>query len=248
MVAARDAWLASVVTSAQHFAGVLAEADPEDARALADDFAASLAPPPDRLHNLVLGALLLDTALRVSEYLHRLITTDRSCDCAALSRALLGTFLDWRERDATQAFLHWTEEFFSTYQRHHPPTPASRIARLIRQHPEQQWTLVSLSTAAGVPAGGLARAFRHEYAVGIREYVHLSRVSALLAQASSDVKIEAIALEAGYRSRKDFYRVLRQTLQTTPSLLRRLSPDQRLALQKRLRTRLLQRTLRRGTR
>jgi transcriptional regulator GlxA family with amidase domain len=41
-------------------------------------------------------------------------------------------------------------------------------------------------------------------------------------QLVAHMKIEAVALEVGYRSRKDFYRVLRQTMHMTPQVLRSL--------------------------
>lgn len=246
MIAARDAWLASVVGSAQRFSGTLADTDPQDARALADAFATSLEPAPDRLHNMVLGALLLDTALHISDCLHRLANAKAACACGTLTRTALRAFLGWRDRDARDAFREWTAEFFQAYQRHHPRTAANRVARLIRQRPEQPWTSATLAILANVPARGLARTFRREYKVGIRTYVHIARVRALLARPSRlDVNIDATALEAGYRSRKDFYRVLRQTLETTPSSLRRLLPDERIALQDGLSARLLQRMPRR---
>jgi AraC-like DNA-binding protein len=68
-------------------------------------------------------------------------------------------------------------------------------------------------------------------------------MDAVLARWSQSMKTEALALEVGYRSRKDFYRVMRQTLQTTPALLRRLSPAERLTHRRRLHARLFERAV-----
>lgn len=239
MIAIRATWLATVVALSQQFAGALAFADPEDARTLVKQFAESLDPPPDRFHNLVLATLLLETALRVSDYLHEDVPRNATCACEHVSVAGLRSLVRWQEFDARQSFTRWADEFFRAYRRHHPATPVARAARMMRRQPERTWTLAQLSHSVGEPVRRLARAFRHEYGMGTRAYAHVARMHALLPHLSAGDKVDTLALDAGYRSKKDFYRIVRQTLQTTPRRLRRLPRVERLALQKKLRARLL---------
>jgi AraC-like DNA-binding protein len=79
-----------------------------------------------------------------------------------------------------RVFTAWTSEFFEEYERHHPVLPADRLAGLIRKQPDRPWTVASLAKAAGVPARGLARAFRRKYGESVRTYVHLCRMNAML--------------------------------------------------------------------
>jgi AraC-like DNA-binding protein len=235
-----DDWAASVIAKCQRLAGDLAaDDDYDEVRERIDALASSLPSPPTRRHNLVLAPLLLDTAFRITDLLHRRVAPPAPCPCRAIDEATIRAFLNWREQNATWLFARWAAAFLRAYETHHPQTPASRVSRIIRREPQRAWTLASGARAAGVSTQGLARAFVREHGMNVRTYVHTCRLRAALDQWSPGVKIEALALEAGYRSRKDFYRVIRQLLQTTPAAVRRLSASERDALQRRLRTRLL---------
>ena len=223
-------WVSSVIARCQRLAGDIAVADREDIRDRVEALASSLATPPSRAHNLVLAPLLLETAFHIADHAHRGVAAAAACPCRQITPTTIRGFLNWREQDASRMFKRWTDEFFQLYDLHHPRTAADRLARLMRQHPDRAWTLASLVKTAGVPPRGLARAFRRQFGVPVRTYLHVCRIDTVLERLSPEVKIEAIALEVGYRSRKDFYRVLRQLLQTTPALLRRLSHARRSVL------------------
>ena len=238
MTSRLDEWISSEITRCQRFAGEIALAEYDDVRRHVHALSASLGAPPSRAHNLVLAPLLLDAALHVVEHLHRRFRFDASCPCREIAPATVRAFTKWQAQSATDVFKRWSEDFFKMYERHHPDTAADRVARLIRDQPDRAWTLTLLADMAGVSPYGLARRFRREYAMTVRAYQHLCRMHAMLARLSVDTKIEALALEAGYRSRKDFYRVLRQTMQMTPALLRRLTPDERAKWQRHFHTRL----------
>src|SRR5580765_2601661 len=232
-----DDWMDAAIARCQRFAGEIAVADHDEGRARVQALARSIAQPPSRAHNLILAPLLLDTALRIAEYWHR-EAAGSECACWTVSPATIRAFLNWKEQNSIHVFSTWTKEFFDAYDRHHPATASDRLANLLRKQPARPWTMATLARTAGVSTRGLARAFRRSYGETLRAYLHLCRMHAMLAAWSSNVKIEALALEVGYRSRKDFYRVLRQTMQMTPALLRRLSPDERAHWQRHLKARL----------
>ena len=238
MTSRLDEWMSSEITRCQRFAGEIALAEYDDVRRQVHALTASIDTPPSRAHSLVLAPLLLDAAMHVVEHLHRRFPFDTSCPCRDVPRATIRAFTKWQAHSPADVFRRWSEDFFKMYERHHPETAADRVARLIREQPDRTWTLASLARLAAVSPHGLARRFRREYEMSVRAYQHLCRMHAMLARMSADTKIEALALEAGYRSRKDFYRVLRQTMQLTPALLRRLTPDERAKWQRHLHTRL----------
>jgi hypothetical protein len=64
--------------------------------------------------------------------------------------------------------------------------------------------------------------FKREFGISLREYRTRARVlNAAKLVADSDVKIEAIAAVAGFRSKRNFYKAFRQVMGGTPSEFRR---------------------------
>lgn len=82
-------------------------------------------------------------------------------------------------------------------------------------------TLRRLSALMDRQPGYLGRLFRHETGSTVRDYltrVRLQRAEALI---RDGVKIEAVALCVGYRSKKNFYQRFRRQYKTTPVPFRR---------------------------
>ena len=81
-------------------------------------------------------------------------------------------------------------------------------------------TLRTLSSTVGRQPTYLGRLFRQEMGSTARDYltrVRLERAAALIREG---VKIEAVALSVGYRSKKNFYQQFRKHYGTTPLLYR----------------------------
>ena len=77
-------------------------------------------------------------------------------------------------------------------------------------------TLRTVSAQVGRQPAHLGRLFRQEVGVTFREYltrVRLERATGLIREG---VKIEAIALSVGYRSKKNFYRQFKRRFAMTP--------------------------------
>ena len=228
-------WIESVTLASQTFAGDLADADVDEVRARVDAFVASVTAPPNRIHNLVLGSFLLDAAVRISEHLHRGISSRVVCPCGQFSRKAVRSFVRWADVDSRHAFSAWCTEFFRLHHLHHPATAASRAARLMRAGSHQVWTLAALSAAVKEPPRRLARDFQRQFGVTVRTYNHLARLYAMLPKLGPHDKIDALASEAGYRSKKDFYRVLKEVLRITPARLRGSSMTERMTFERTLR-------------
>lgn len=129
--------------------------------------------------------------------------------------------------DPRPVFHRWLDRFLSHAAAQHPPTPADRAGVLMRTVPQRAWTLSSLSEATGVHHVRLARQFEDTYGVRPASYLHLVRVARAVTRFRTSAKVEAIAWEVGYRSKKDLYAALARWVGATPTELRALSDDER---------------------
>ena len=77
-------------------------------------------------------------------------------------------------------------------------------------------TLRRLSAILGRQPAYLGRLFRHETGSTVRDYLTRIRLEHAEALIRAGVKIEAVALGVGYRSKKNFYQQFRRRYGTTP--------------------------------
>src|SRR5260221_352679 len=129
MTKSLDEWTSSIVARCQRFAGEIAGTEPDAVRERVEALASSLTAPPTRTHNLILAPLLLETAFRVSDQLHRGLSS--VCGCRQIGASTVRSFLDWREPNPAQGVARRGDEFFPPYGRHHPAAPARRPARAL---------------------------------------------------------------------------------------------------------------------
>jgi AraC-like DNA-binding protein len=216
-----QSWVQSLAAVLQRFANGLEPALDPTALAYAVDVSLeAIDHPPDRSDNFVLSVLLLRTASEIVEHYHRGMR-DRSCDCGELRIKDIRQLLDVVEPDARIGFRQWTQTFLSLYAQHHPLCVACVAAKMIRQSPADKWRIATLARVAESTPSALTRRFRTEFRIGIRDYQHIVRLSVALPRlARSDDKIEAIAMEVGYQSKKGFYHALDKWLHVTPSRVR----------------------------
>jgi two-component system, response regulator YesN len=81
-------------------------------------------------------------------------------------------------------------------------------------------TLRTLSSTVGRQPAYLGRLFRQEVGSTARDYLTRVRLEHAAALIRDGVKIEAVALSVGYRSKKNFYQQFRRKFGTTPVLFR----------------------------
>jgi PAS domain S-box-containing protein len=91
-----------------------------------------------------------------------------------------------------------------------------RMLDEIHEHYAQRLTLATLANTLERQSSYLGRLFRDEVGVTVHEYVTRARMMFGASQIRSGVKIEAVALELGYRSKKNFYRQFRRRFGMTP--------------------------------
>jgi AraC-like DNA-binding protein/photosystem II stability/assembly factor-like uncharacterized protein len=100
-----------------------------------------------------------------------------------------------------------------------------RMMALIEERCEQRLSLRTMAASLGRQAAYLGRLFRQETGLSTRDYLaqcRLDRAAGLIRQGD---KVEAVALEVGYRSKKNFYRQFRHRFSMTPAEYRRCTPD-----------------------
>jgi two-component system response regulator YesN len=81
-------------------------------------------------------------------------------------------------------------------------------------------TLRTLSSTVGRQPAYLGRLFRQQVGSTARDYLTRVRLGHAAALIREGVKIEAVALSVGYRSKKNFYQQFRKHFGTTPVVFR----------------------------
>ena len=103
---------------------------------------------------------------------------------------------------------------------------AMNAKRFIDDHYQENATDARVARALGVSRLALERAFKRVYGQSVHDYlsdVRFARAQHLLR--SSDLKVSAVAIEVGYKSHKDLYRLIKARTGLTPSRLRRCEPQ-----------------------
>ena len=97
---------------------------------------------------------------------------------------------------------------------------------IIRRQETDSCDIPRIAHKVGVTPDRLRRMFRRERGMTLPEYVRRVRLlRALEVLISHGSKIEPLALEVGYRSKKNFYRVFKQLTGLMPLEFKRLPAD-----------------------
>jgi AraC-like DNA-binding protein len=219
----RPTWLAAFVTASQHLACQAPSVAADEIVGTLTSFVAALPEPTHHVESLLLRAMLWDVAARFSRTIHETVHRGHAADCGFIPDAGLACLFQ-RERDSQSAFLDWAEAVQRNLLRAHPLTPAARAARLIRGDYQRPWTIDRLAIRVHATPSQLRRSFRREFGVSTREYQRSLRLIDALERVP-DGKIDSIALQVGYRSKKNFYQAFQQVFGLTPTAFRRLSEE-----------------------
>jgi len=228
-------WVGGVVRTLQVAVGATLAGDVRDIQCALDHAIRELPIARTPEERIVLHSLLLDFAWRGSHDLHAHLHRSRRAVCHYRAEASL---FNWFRRpgDPRDLFLDWMPVFVADLTRAHPPSKAGRVARVLREDFRRPLTLNALAHQQHMPAWRLRRAFAREFNVSIRAYREHARVLAsLMLVTDGDHKLDVIAREVGYRSKKNFYRAFTQVTRMRPSAFRRCPADERLALLDRVR-------------
>ena len=92
-----------------------------------------------------------------------------------------------------------------------------RMLDVIEKSYAERITLDSLATTLNRQSAYLGQLFRREVGMTVRQWVTRVRLQHATMLIRDGVKIEAVALSVGYRSKKNFYRQFRRQFAITPS-------------------------------
>src|SRR5262245_31506336 len=95
----------------------------------------------------------------------------------------------------------------------------------IHQHYNQRLTLAGLAKVLSRQSAYLGRLFRDEIGITVHQYVTRARMIFAAAQVRAGVKIEAVSLDLGYRSKKNFYSQFKRQFGMTPEAYRRAADE-----------------------
>jgi AraC-like DNA-binding protein len=228
-------WLARTEAAVARLYGDLDAVDPADVLPLLEHFVDGIDAPPDRPHNAALSLILINVCVRVVAVVHDRETWP-GCRCHTISWSGVGELTKWNVGDARLAFRKWATAFLEQVQREHPASPGVRAAALIRADPLKAWTLKALAQCVGTRPVRLRHDFHRRFDMRVSAYLHLVRAARALPLFRTAVKVEAVAWEVGYRSKKDLYAALRRWVGSTPGELRALTDEELRWLQSQLRT------------
>src|SRR5688572_3582076 len=99
-----------------------------------------------------------------------------------------------------------------------------RMLVLIENRAAGAQSLGTLARAIGRREDYLGAVFRTHMGIGVRAYIARCRIERAAEAIQRGEKVEAVALEVGYRSKKNFYRQFRRRFGMTPGTYRRLAP------------------------
>jgi AraC-like DNA-binding protein len=105
----------------------------------------------------------------------------------------------------------------------HSATTHEHVQRMldeIHQRYNERLTLAGLAKVLRRQSAYLGRLFREELGVTVHEYITRARMVFGAAQVRAGVKIEAVSLDLGYLSKKNFYRQFKRRFGMTPEAYR----------------------------
>lgn len=219
----RPAWLADTIRDCQSFPGHAVEFIPSDLAVQAGHFVTGLSQPLTPLERLTQKGLLLDLAVHFGHTAHKLFHagplfhsgTLEACDFRS------GVFIEEWPDDVrvspSNAFLHWAVQFGEGFQAAHRFACAHAAAHLVRRNYRNRIGIEALSHRLRCAPKYLQRTFRALTGMTLLEFRgEIQRIEAMRLLAVSDAKIEVIAREVGYQSKKDLYRAIRTHRHCTP--------------------------------
>ena len=227
-------WLARTQAAVACLYDDLDAIDPAEVLPLLERLAEGIDAPPDRLHNAALSLILIDVCVRVVATVHD-SKAWRGCACHTISWSGVDALTKWNESDARLAFRQWAAGFVEHVQREHPPSAEVRAAAIIRANPLKAWTLKALAQRVGTRPLRLRQDFQKRFDMRVSTYVQLVRAARALPLFRTALKVEVVAWEVGYRSKKDLYAALQRWVGLTPGELRALTDEEHRWLQFQLR-------------
>lgn len=185
--------------------------------------------PHTSLERVVLRGALLDVAARFGPKAHAAFHRQRrwngkmSCrDCPFVAAAALEHWGHGPSAAPVRQFRRWLNRYLREFRAAHPLSGAAGAEDYLRLHFRARLDYAALARRLACSPSHLSRSFKRARGQTLRAYQADLRLKEALRQLrETDLKVEAVAIDVGYRSKKDFYRIVRVRLGCTPGELRR---------------------------
>jgi AraC-like DNA-binding protein len=148
-------------------------------------------------------------------------------DCRFDARPLLDRHRRDRSVDPRTALRHWIADYVAAFDRAHSIPLEARAVRALAARTHARLDVKELAAELGCSPKALRRKFRAWTGIAIGPYhVGLRAKATVEGLLASDRKIDALAEDLGYKSKKNLYRTLKTACGLTPRQIRRLGPGE----------------------
>ncbi len=131
--------------------------------------------------------------------------------------------------DPAKGLAEWTMSFFDEFERAHPIDQVERAAQILEREYASRSDTSALAERVHMVPSRLVRAFRRRYGMSPKEFQMALRVVEAL-DAVRREKIDPVALQVGFKSRKGLYRAVEKLTGLTLSTFRTLPSERALAI------------------
>jgi AraC-like DNA-binding protein len=175
----------------------------------------------------VLRLTLLELAVRGGGTAHDRYHAAFPGDCRFDPTDLLDRHWRVSDSDPRTTLGQWIDDYVSSFELTHTVPLGAKALRALEAHSLARLDVKGLSSEVGCSPARLRREFHAWTGIALRPYHRTLRAEAAFEGVlASDLKIDALAVDLGYKSKKNMYRTLKTTFGLTPKQIRRLTPDQ----------------------
>ncbi len=223
----RKEWMRQLARECQSVAGAFVEIDVQRLRSQIHAFIGRLPEPTAIFETHVMRLTLFELAVWGGGTAHHRYHAVFPGDCRFDAAALLDRHWRARAGDPRTALVQWADDYVASFGRSHTVPLGARAICALETHSLARLDVAGLAAELGSSPAKVRRAFHSWTGIALRPYHHALRAEAALKGAlASDLKVDALAEDLGYGSKKNMYRTLKTTYGLTPKQIRRLRPDQ----------------------
>jgi len=227
--------MSQLVRECQIVAGVFVTTDTQQLRSGIDAFISRLPEPVAILETHVMRLMLLDVAVHGGGTAHHGYHAVFPGVCRFDAADLLNRHWRADPGDPRVTFRQWAEDFVPSLERSHSIPLGARAVQALEVHNLARLDVKKLASELGYSPMELRREFHLWTRTGLRRYHSALRAKlAVEGLLGSNQKVDAVAEDLGYRSKKNMYRILRTLCGLTPKQIRQLGPKDVDKLVKRL--------------
>jgi AraC-like DNA-binding protein len=219
----RSPWLSDTVRECQSLLNESLDKGPNQLPSTANAFLERLSPPRTPVERLVQRGMLLEVAVQFGHAAHATFhrqhakTLKAAEPCGFIPSVTLEGWPGDLTKSPAEAFRRWAGRYAAAFRAAHRLSLAREAEQYVMQHFRSPIVASDLAKRLDCSTVFLRRTFQELTGRSLLEYQSELRLrTALRLLAETDWKVEAIASDVGYRSKKDLYRMVQTHLHCTP--------------------------------